>query len=313
MILFIDGAYLYEELAYRARKQQEIVYESKQPIGCVQPINNYVLVFDTTVRIILQWEKLLNEIQKRYEVDAIVLIKKPLHQIHYKKFVMMKRKRLNPYEYRQAVQEIIDNFNYCGNRFPYRLQEMFENVATYFDTYTDRQWGKLTKEYMNKTIKELIHIYAIDQTYLHQLEHEYIYNIFCSRFDTVCDSAEFSNALYLSNCRKKNVEVFNINFEVKSKIRRTITVANFETIEVTENRKINEVADSIYPYVLYFYDENILPVVADVKSTYHELKRLSTMDPVALPRSMKKSDYSMLSGTFLSTCKKLHLEIERYI
>ena len=313
MLLFIDGGYLYREFAYRARKQQEIIYETKQPIGCIQPINNYVLVFDTLVRMIVQWRELLKEIQKRYEFENIVFIKTPIGPMLHKTFLITKHKRLNTYEFKQAVQEIIDKFNFCGNRFPTRLQEIFENIANYFGTYTDGQWGAADQDYVNKLIKEILHIYSIDQTYLHQEEHEYIYNIFSLQFEHIASEAEFTDSLFLSNKKKKNVEVFDINFNVISYIRRDVEEYEFKELTVSEDRKIEALVKSVYPYVLFYCDDNFLPVIKNTKNTYYNFKRSELMDAVELPRSIKASDYTVFSGTFLAVSRELNLHLEKYI
>ena len=146
MLLVLNGSYVYAELAASARKQQRKVFETKQHLGCVQPVNNYVLTFDTIIRIQLLWQQLLQLIKKQYNITNVVIIKNKLQRIYEQRYVSFEKKCLNKLEFQHAVQKIIDEFSSCGNRYPYKMKEIFDTVAEYYGTYTDSQWGKCTIE-----------------------------------------------------------------------------------------------------------------------------------------------------------------------
>lgn len=305
MLLLINGSYLFRELAYRARKQQQIVYETSMHIGCIQPINHYVLIFDTIIRIHLIWKQLLLEINKRYDVTKIVVIKSKLPLLYLKHTPKIKLM--------EEVQTIIDEFNRCGNRFPFKVQYMFNSIAEYFGTYTDTQWGKCTMDDRNKLIKRILRIYSIDQTYLKQEEYEFIYNIFCSRF-TVCEDALFYNVLYLSNKPSTNNEVFDINFKQLSTIKKRYrSTLKCRYIEVTEDRTIVEISRPLYPYLLYFSDDNFIPILKNIEDTYIKIKRSDSMDGVTLPRSTRRSKYYDFKPHFLNVCSELKIDISKNI
>ena len=305
MLLLINGSYLFKELAYRARNQQQIVYETSMHIGCVQPINHYVLVFDTIIRIHLLWKQLLLEINKRYDVTKIIMVKNKLPSIYLKHIPKLKLM--------EEVQLLIDEFNRCGNRFPFRLQYMFNSIAEYFGTYTDSQWGKCTIEDRNRLTKKILRIYSIDQTYLKQEEYEFIYNIFCSNF-TVCEDASFYNMLYLSNKPSTNNEVFDINFRKISIIKKTYRpTLKCKYIIVDENRTILEVSRPLYPYLLYFSDDNFLPILKNVEDTFINIKRSDSMNGVSLPRSIRRSKYYDLKPHFLNVSSELKIDIRKNI
>lgn len=230
MILLVDARYVFGCLLSKSLSEQRKIFATEEHIGAIIPMNAYVLLFDTLIRVISSWELLLTELERRYDLTYIAyynsenLRESQRYFYHYKY-----HEKISYKDFRFEVKKSLFRYSHHPQYFHEHEVKAFDMIREVFAIddviEPDDDDLPLSVYERNKLIKNLIHLFGTYQTVLTPREERWIYKIWLSmfkyRFDDIC----MDGALVMTEERNKkmkdNAEVIDFSMNIIKTIKTT--------------------------------------------------------------------------------------------
>lgn len=322
--IFIDGNSVFQYFLDEVWKDQLVLFS----ISYEQlPINNFILLFDTLVRVMLYWRKLKDSLTQIYDVNEFIFIKNKLIIKPKLRFDTKKKKYVN---IETIKEEIIELMKYCHENRDRFIEEdraeilslMKELGHKYKYTFLDvhRSSEIVDPRTFNLHYMRLAYLLALDQTTLQSQQIEYLYNLFASQcFEKICESIQPQNmyqSVYITNKEivnlktYSNIEILKPNLEIINTIQDCYQLPiryNLKFIKINERRSLPTVCTRSYFKILKFSEYNLPLVIGDWKKIYIDFDRPKAVEFCCLPTSLKTTYYSMYQAIFIKTLKMLRM------
>lgn len=314
MTLYIDGKYIYEKIFYDIQHEQRQVYESKKHIGSYVPVNSYVLVFDTLVRIINRYKDVISYLQKKYKITKVIFVKNTLNKRTIRYYDRYDRKTAGIKNYIYQLARCITKYNYFNKTNP--NDKVDKSIKFMSDKFKITEW----KSNFNKETKcEIIPVYlfylAIYQNFITTEINNYMYNLLAlnERNTIISNKIDFRklrNCYILTEKGNLNNCVITYDLEMKGKINNNSEVVEIiEEINIEEKRKLKKICDSEYGEILNVNDDNIMLILSKIVSTYKKPKATKYAETCDYPRSFSSSDYTLFKPLFVKINTEMNLNL----
>lgn len=315
MLLVVDAKSVFMSLLNRARKEQSKVFKTRFHVGPNSPINNYVKMFDTLIRIMRLWQGLEKKIKERYDVDEIAIIKgnlSPIKPVYYN-YTDTDRRIVTDWEFRRKVGRLLWEYDHHPLYFSEEAVHHFETVRKVFglpiwfmnedEEITDFSICVYGQKKRFQMIRKLLQLYVAFQMRLTVYQHDYIYRMFCSAFKYYCLDDEYDGCLVLSMSKRKfnsfKCELIDTDLNLLKTFRKAKCPMNIADNQKEQFESLKEVCDKEIGTVLDFSDINTMAIISDVNKTYVECVHTKLADALTQPASFKKSNYDNFNPLFV--------------
>lgn len=321
MLFVVDAQSVFRKLLERARKEQSKVFKTCFHVGPNSPINNYVKMFDTLIRIMRMWQTIEKRVKEIYDVDEIAIIKSdlvPIVPVYYT-YTDLDRRIISDWEFRGKVGTLIWEYDHHPLYFSEEAVNYFETVRKVFglpiwfmnenEVISDYSICAYGKKQRLRLIRKLLNFYSTFQTRLTVYQHEYIYRMFCSSFKYYCLDENCDGCLVMTMNRwrfkRYKCEVINVDLNLFKTFKKSKCLMNIADNPKEQFESIKEVCDKEIGMVLDFSDTNAMAIINDVEKTYIECVHSRLADALAYPASFKRSHYENFSPLFIKAASIL--------
>ena len=319
-IVYVDAKYMFNILLKKAKSEQSRVFETKTRLGPNIPINAYILLFDTFIRILLNWFKFSNS--KKYILYLFVkntdFIKK-LDSKFEKIFDIYDGKYLTKNQYLEELTHVLQSFSSGYTSFPQRSKEMFIFANEFFKLDSIEQISnKISNERRNSLIRRLLFLLSAYQYKIHNGEHEYLFNLWAKTCFPVIETnyGKLSDNVMISDkpCKKVNVKIVDIKgviiqkFSGKTLMKKLTTES--KPLIINEDRTFKEVSDLANGKVIKMTDDNLISIVGKFQQCYVWKKRTNVADSLETARSFTICDYNDFYPTFVKVMNIASLKLD---
>ena len=317
--VIIDAKNLFREFLYDIRYEQSRIFKTSEHVGNIALLNNYILVFDTIMRLLIRMNKFVESIKKK--CSHLLIPNAPFYlsmatesgwfinrlDTHYAK------KALNYHDFSDELYNVITQI--------YQSQEMFnENVISYcdylcheFGFHIPQNYAMISTELRNKIVKHFIYLVTLYQSSLTASEIKYVYEVMCRysglKLISKVTSRNVTNSIYVTNNLRinsyHNVVVLDFNLKVVGQESPNSVKINIKPHIPFKVEKLKQLCDSSVYQVVKMNDDTLLLIIDNIKATYQDKKHISNSDTLIPARSISHSDYGSLKIEFIKIASSL--------
>lgn len=277
-IIYLDVEPTIKYLLKKVDEEQNKLFHTSIHIGPYLPINKYVRVYDTFIRMMLLYDDLKKELLSRFEnIEDIRLFSGDLSFLQ-SKFSKPKayydtcytKRRLTHEDLVFQIRTVVREYSFHYTCFHETSRPMFEFANEYYQlNEIEELKGHLNYQDRCKLVKKLLYYLTLPQTQLNNMEFVFIFNLFVIiNFNGEIETNE--NMLYRNKyfstkrLPKVNTEIYNFKFVCFQELRKRLLpygIIEPKLVHITETRTFKSVCDAANGKVLVFDDDNVIAVM----------------------------------------------------
>lgn len=323
--IIIDAKSLFRRFLFEIRNEQLMIYKTSDKIGNVIPINHYILVFDTIIRLLLRMNNFTEKIKKFFAKKLIDKAPVYLSMCSEQGWFINRldtryaKKSLDYKNFQDELYKVISTIYKSQDAFNEPVLEYCEFLCQVFGFHIPFDGIEITLEQRNKIVKHFIYLVMLYQTSLTNKEITYVYEVMC-RYSGLkligrTTAKTVTNSIFITDSKRVNsyehciVVDTNLHAVVMSepdgsklsiKLHTPLRIPLFK-----------QVCDNAVHQVIKMNDDTYILALSNTKSTYINKVPIPEMSSTVKAKSISHCDYTSLKVIFLKIINDLLIDEQK--
>lgn len=325
--VIIDAKNLFRQFFYSIRDEQSKLFKTNEHLGDVIPVNNYILVFDTIMRLLIRTNKFVESIKSKYSNKLIDNAPFYLSMVSENGWFINRldthytRKTLNYNDFRDQLYVVINQIYQSVDMFNQNVISYCDFLCQEFRLNIPHSYTMISTELRNKIVKQFIYLVSLYQSTLTMSEIKYVYEVMCRysglKLISKVNSQTVTNSIYVTNSTRvnsyKNVMIVDFDLKIVGFESPTSIKVNPIPHKPFKLLKLKDLCDSSVHQVVKMNDDTLILIIDNIKSTYEINEHISNADSLIPARSISHSDYESLKIEFIKIASLLLADEQKEI
>lgn len=325
--VIIDAKNLFHQFFYSIRDEQSKLFKTNEHLGNVIPVNNYILVFDTIIRLLIRMNKFVESIKSKYSDKLIDNALFYLSMVSENGWFINRldthytRKTLNYNDFRDQLYVVINQIYQSADMFNQNVISYCDFLCQEFRLNIPHSYTMISTELRNKIVKQFIYLVSLYQSTLTMSEIKYVYEVMCRysglKLISKVNSQTVTNSIYVTNSTRvnsyKNVMIVDFDLKIVGFEEPTSIKVNPIPHKPFKLLKLKDLCDSSVHQVVKMNDDTLILIIDNIKSTYEINEHISNADSLIPARSISHSDYGSLKIEFIKIASLLLADEQKEI